>query len=53
MLFLIQFDGETSYVEAPDMCETIHRWKEAMELTWGDIEEPESCAAIHDGEVIR
>jgi hypothetical protein len=56
-LYLIQFDHQDYYVEAPSMGCAIEAWKAHVQVEWGSdwdgTEEPDSCALVHDEAVIR
>jgi hypothetical protein len=56
-LYHLQYDGESYFIEAGSMTEAIGVWDEHVQKKWGPdydgLEEPESCALIHDGDVIR
>ena len=56
-LYLVQYDGESYYVEAATLHAAIEAWQSAIEKEWdsGDFngEEPDSIALVHASAVIR
>ncbi len=55
-LYLIHYDGEPYYVEAPSLEEASDLWKLHVKKEWEEAynnEEPESIALMHDYPVIR
>ena len=56
-LYLIHYDAELYYVEAPSFDAAIERWKEYVAVEWGDEcegdEMPESLQLLSDVPVIR
>lgn len=57
LLYLVQFDAQDYYVEAPDFPAAIELWKVHVAKLWGDdydgTEQPESVALVHDEPVVR
>lgn len=56
-LYLVQYDSQYYYVEAPGFSEAIDLWKGHVKKLWGDeydgTEQPESVAHVHDEPVVR
>jgi len=54
-LYLVQFDGERYYVEAPSIALAVKAWKDDWRTNGEDYdeEEPESVALVNDKAVIR
>jgi hypothetical protein len=56
-LFMVTYDGDPDYVEAPTMRDAIGVWHQHMKVEngtdWYGDEEPESCALISGKPVLR
>ena len=56
-LYLLIYDDEHYYVEAPRLNEAVSIWKKHVEKYWGDdydgTEEPQSVQLIHEKPVVR
>ena len=52
-LYLIQFDGETYYVEATSMAAALATWHAYADAEGEEPEDPESVACVHDRAVLR
>lgn len=56
-LYLVQFDGQSWYVEAPNFAAAIEAWKKRVEVEWGSdydgTEQPCSVALVQDEPVVR
>lgn len=56
-LYLVLFDGQERYVEAPSFAEAVLAWRAAIAVEWGadydGTEEPESVVLMSDEPVIR
>lgn len=56
-LYLIHYDSQPFYVEAPDFAAAIEFWHAHVKELWGDDyegdEQPESVALVHEEPVVR